>query len=57
MPLFQSESKCKTILKNMTLHENETKCKTHFHMKGFALRESSYNMTSGGGMKILKLEA
>ena len=35
MPLFQSESKCETIL---DLHENETACRTHFHMKGFALR-------------------
>ena len=40
MPLFQSESKCETILmkKDFDLHENETACKTHFHMKGFALR-------------------
>ena len=40
MPLFQSESNCETILIKMTfdLHENETACRTHFHMKGFALR-------------------
>ena len=39
MPLFQSESKCETILMKMTdLHENETACRTTFHMKGFALR-------------------
>ena len=31
--------KCETILAKMTdLHENETACTTHFHMKGFALR-------------------
>ena len=40
VPLFQSESKCETILmqKDFDLHENETARKTHFHMKGFALR-------------------
>ena len=40
MPLFQSESKCETILmgKDFDLYENETVCKTHFHMKGFTLR-------------------
>ena len=40
MPLFQSESKCKTIFyeNDFDLHENETACSTHFHMKGFALR-------------------
>ena len=39
VPLFQSESKCETILVKMTdLRENETACRTHFHMKGFALR-------------------
>ena len=40
VPLFQSEYKCETILMKMTLicDENETACKTHFHMKGFALR-------------------
>ena len=39
VPLFQSESKCETILMKMTdLHENETACRTHFHMKTFALR-------------------
>ena len=39
VPLFQNESKCETILMKMTdLHENETACRTHFHMKGFALR-------------------
>ena len=38
--LFQSESKCETILMKMNydLHENETACRTHFNMKGFALR-------------------
>ena len=34
VPLFQSESKCETIL----LHENETACRTHFHKNGFELR-------------------
>ena len=39
MPLFQGESKCETILMNdFDLHENETACRIHFHMKGFALR-------------------
>ena len=39
VPLFQSESKCETILMKMTdLHENETACRTYFHMKGFAHR-------------------
>ena len=39
VPLFQSESKCETILMKMTdLHEIETACKTHFHMNGLALR-------------------
>ena len=39
VPLFQSESKCETILMKMTcLHEKETACRTHFHMKGLALR-------------------
>ena len=40
MPLFQSESKCETILikNDFDLRENETACRTHFHMKGFALR-------------------
>ena len=39
VPLFQSESKCETILMKMTdLHENETAFRTHFHMKGFALK-------------------
>ena len=38
-PLFQRESKCETILMKMTLIciKKETACKTHFHMKGFAL--------------------
>ena len=37
--LFHSKSKGKNILVKMTdLHENETACKTHFHVKGFALR-------------------
>ena len=39
MPLLQSEPKCETILMKMTdLHEKETAGRTHFHMKGFALR-------------------
>ena len=40
MPLFQSESKCETIFMKMTLtlHEEETACRSHFYMKGFALR-------------------
>ena len=39
VPLFQSESKCETILMNndFDLHENETACRSHFHMKGFAI--------------------
>ena len=38
MPLFQNESKCETINENaFDLHENETICRTHFHMKGFTL--------------------
>ena len=37
MPPFQSESKCETISyeNDFDLHENETACRTHFHMKGF----------------------
>ena len=31
MPLFQSES-------DLNLHENETACRTHDHMKSFTLR-------------------
>ena len=40
VPLFQCESKCETILMkhDFDLHGNETACRTHFHMKGFALR-------------------
>ena len=41
MPLFQSESKCETILTDehdFDVHENETACGTHFHMKGLTLR-------------------
>ena len=39
VPLFQSESKCETILvKVIDLHENKTACRTHFHMRGFTLR-------------------
>ena len=34
VPLFQSESKCEMT----DLHENESACRTHFHMNGFALR-------------------
>ena len=38
MPLFQNESKCETINENaFDLHENETICRTHFHMKGFTI--------------------
>ena len=37
-PLFQNESKCETIFHDFDLHENETACRIHFHMKGFALR-------------------
>ena len=37
VPLFQSESKCETTRMKMTdLLENETACRTHFLMKGFA---------------------
>ena len=35
MTLFQSEVKCEN---DFGLHENETACRTHFHMKSFALR-------------------
>ena len=35
MPLFQSESKCEN---DFDLHENETACRTHFHMKASHLR-------------------
>ena len=40
VPLFEREFKCEPILMKMTLdlHENETACRTHFHMKGFPLR-------------------
>ena len=39
MPLFQSESKCVTILMKMTdLHENESACRIRFHVRDFALR-------------------
>ena len=40
MPLFQSESKCETILMKIDsdLHENETACIIRFDMKGFTLR-------------------
>ena len=40
VPLFQSESKCETILMKKTLICMKMKllAKTHFHMKGFALR-------------------
>ena len=39
VPQFQSESKCETILiYDFDSHENETAFRTHFHMKGFALR-------------------
>ena len=42
VPLFQSKSKCETILMKMTdLHENETAGETHFLKKGFALRLTS----------------
>ena len=38
VPLFESESKCETILMIVTdLHENKTACRTHFHVRGFAL--------------------
>ena len=39
VPLFQSESKCETILMKMTLICMKMKLHAgHFHMKGFALR-------------------
>ena len=41
VPPFQSESKCKTILMKMTFICMKMKlhmCRTHFHMKGLALR-------------------
>ena len=37
MPLFQKEAKCETILMNeFDLHESETACRTHFHIRRFA---------------------
>ena len=46
--LFQIESKCETILMKMTdLHENETACRTHFHVKGFVLIDSFSNRGTG----------
>ena len=46
VPLFQSESKCETILRtyenDFDLHENETACRTHFHVRGFALIETRF---------------
>ena len=40
VPLFQSEVKCKAIYMrtDFDLHEIETACRIHFHMKGFGLR-------------------
>ena len=40
MPPFQSESKLRnhSYENDFDLHENETACRTHFHIKGFALR-------------------
>ena len=41
VPLFQSESKCETVLMKMTLICMKMKLhtyRTHFHIKGFALR-------------------
>ena len=39
VPLFQIECNCETVLLKMTeSHYNETVSRTHFHMKGFALR-------------------
>ena len=44
VPLFQSDSKCETILmkNDFDLHENETACRTNFHMKGFALSPARF---------------
>ena len=33
VPLFKA-----SLSDDFDLHENETACRTHFHMKGFALR-------------------
>ena len=42
VPLFQSESKWETFHMKMTdWHENETACRTHFHMKGFTGPETN----------------
>ena len=40
LPLFQNESKSETIPteNKFDLHENEPACRTHFYMKGYALR-------------------
>ena len=36
---FEASPSAKPFLRNdFGLHENETACRTHFHMKGFALR-------------------
>ena len=37
VPLFQSESECENHCyeNDFYLHENETACRIHFHMKGF----------------------
>ena len=40
VPLFESEFKVQnhSYENDFDLHENETACRTHFHMKGFTLR-------------------
>ena len=42
VPLFQSESKCEN---DFDLHENETACTTHLHMKGSHLDSFWYRGT------------
>ena len=57
VPLFQSESKCKTILMKMTdLHENETACRTRFHMKGLWLvLKQRHKRTQNWPSKVLTI--
>ena len=52
VPLFQSESKCETILTKMKLHRRTA----HFHMKGFALRlvlKQRYMRTRNGLLSVV----
>ena len=59
VPLFQSESWVQnhSYENYFDLHENETACRTHFHMKGFALRLvlKQRHKRLGNGLFCLKL--